>query len=63
MQAIEYSDDLMDSRLIRTRTPYSKIRIVEELHLIPADENRFSGNAVVFDGKTWNKQRVIDKDK
>lgn len=56
IQAIEYSDDLIDSRIIRTHTPYSKVRIIEELHLISADENGFVGNSVIYKGKTWFKQ-------
>lgn len=57
VQVIDYgvTGGFTRSRIILTPTPYNKIRKVEELHLIGADEDRFSGNAVVYKGRTWLK--------
>jgi len=43
-------------RVIRTSSPYSMIRIVEEQIDLNDYDSRFEGNAITYEGKMWNKE-------
>jgi fatty acid desaturase len=43
-------------RVIRTSSPYSMIRIVEEQIDLNDHDSRFEGNAITYGGKMWNKE-------
>ena len=43
-------------RVVRTTSPYSIIRIVEEQLDLNDYDSRFEGNVITYKGKTWNKE-------
>lgn len=60
LESIEYKD-LIESRIIRTTAPYNKLRRVEELRFLSADDNWFVGDNIRYKGKLWYKQTVKGK--
>jgi hypothetical protein len=43
-------------RVIRTTSPYSMIRVVEEQLNLKSYDDRFQGNVITYKGKTWRKE-------
>ncbi|WP_162996790.1 hypothetical protein [Mucilaginibacter kameinonensis] len=51
------TSNLKQPRLIRTKSPYSMIRKIEEQGEIKENDYRFSGDVVIYNGKKWLKER------
>jgi hypothetical protein len=43
-------------RVIRTTSPYSMIRVVEEQLDLKSYDSRFQGDVITYKGKRWNKE-------
>jgi hypothetical protein len=52
------TSNLSNTRLIRTKSPFSMIRVVEEDYKLNDNDSRFNKNVVIYEGKIWQKEPV-----
>ena len=50
------TSDLTYPRVIRTTSPYSMVRIVEDQINLKGNDSRFQNNVITYEGKTWRKE-------
>jgi hypothetical protein len=58
LQGMMYGKDdaAMDYRLVRTASPHSSIRYIEEQQNLGGNEDWHFGDSTIFNGKIWHKQ-------
>jgi hypothetical protein len=52
---------IKNPRVVRTTSPYGMVRLVEEQFNLADNDNRFDGNTIIYEGKTWHKEKFQKK--
>lgn len=52
------TNSIVNPRIIRTTSPYGIIRKVEEQFDLTITDDRFDGDDVIYQGKTWHKENI-----